>query len=79
MRESVIPIAIAFTAAWAIVWALVLRTVVGVSMLTRPPEDLAARKQRIPQMGMWRYILTYGILGQGFAYGGANRCYDDGP
>ena len=59
-------IAIAIT--WMVVWALVLRAF-GIQTLTRTPEERATRKQRILQMGKFRYVLIFGVLGNGFALG----------
>jgi hypothetical protein len=50
------------------VWALMLRAV-GIPVLMRSPEERAARKQRILQMGKLRYILVFGVLGSGFGFG----------
>ena len=59
MLEFVISIAIgvAVAAAWMAVWALMLRAF-AIPVLMRSPEERAARKQRIFQMGKVRYILT---------------------
>ena len=35
----------------------------------RTPEELASKKQRIPKLGKFRYILIFGVLGNGFALG----------
>jgi hypothetical protein len=50
------------------IWALVLRAF-GIPVLMRTPEERAARKQRILQMGKLRYILIFGVLGGGVGLG----------
>lgn len=70
VREFVIPVAVGTVIgfAWMVVWALVLRAF-GIQTLTRTPEERATRKQRILQMGKFRYIVIFGVLGNGFALG----------
>lgn len=70
MLEFVISIAIgiAVVGAWMAAWALVLRAF-GIPALMRSPEERAARKQRILQMGKVRYVLIFGVLGSGFGFG----------
>jgi hypothetical protein len=70
VREFVIAVAvgIGIALAWMVVWAFVLRAF-GIHTLTRTAEERATRKQRILQMGKVRYILIFGVLGNGFALG----------
>ena len=70
MVELVISIAIGVvvSAAWMVLWALVLRAF-GIPVLGRSPEKQAAKKQRILQMGKLRYVLIFGVLGSGFGLG----------
>ncbi|MGB8065706.1 MAG: hypothetical protein WCF26_27725 [Candidatus Sulfotelmatobacter sp.] len=70
MREFVISVAVgvAIGLAWMVVWAFVLRAF-GIPTLARTPEERATRKERILQMGKLRYILIFGVLGSGVAYG----------
>jgi hypothetical protein len=70
VRELVIPIVVgvAIAFAWMAVWALALHAS-GIPVLMRTPEDIASRKQRIIKMGKFRYILIFGLLGYGFAFG----------
>jgi ABC-type Fe3+ transport system permease subunit len=68
--ESVIAIAVgvAIAFAWLAIWVVVLRAF-GIPVLTRTPEEQAVKKQHILQMGKLRYILIFGVLGNGFALG----------
>ena len=76
MREFVIPVAlgVAVAFAWMAIWISASRVfgipvfAFGIPMM-RNPEELAARRQRILQMGKLRYILIFGLLGNGFAMG----------
>jgi hypothetical protein len=70
VREFVIPVAvgIAIALSWMLVWAFVLRGF-GMQTLTRTPEGHALKKQRILQLGKFRYVLIFGVLGNGFALG----------
>ena len=70
MREFGISVAIGVVvcAAWMALWALVLRAF-GIPVLMRSPEERAAKKLRVLQMGKLRYILIFGVLGSGFGSG----------
>lgn len=70
MHEFVIPVVVgvAVGLAWMAIWFAALR-VFGVPVLMRTAEERASRKQRILEMGELRYILIFGILGNGFALG----------
>jgi hypothetical protein len=62
----VVGIAVAF--AWLAVWALVLRAF-GLAFFPRQAQDRAGRRERIKQMGKLRYVLIFGVLGSGLAFG----------
>jgi len=70
VREFVISVALGVAVAfgWSAIWVAVLR-VFAIPVLIRTPEDKAAQKQRIHQMGKLRYILIFGVLGSGIAFG----------
>ena len=70
MLESFISIAVGVAAAfaWLAIWIVVLRAF-GIPALIRTQEEHAAKEQRMLQMGKLRYILIFGVLGNGFAYG----------
>jgi hypothetical protein len=70
VRELVIPIAVgvAIAFAWMAVWALALRAS-GIPVLMGTPEEVASRRKRIIKMGKFRYLLIFGVLGKGFAFG----------
>jgi hypothetical protein len=63
-----IAVGVAVAFAWMAIWMAGLR-VFGIPVLIRTPEERAAQKQRILQMGKLRYILIFGVLGNGFALG----------
>ena len=70
MLRDIISIAIGVPVAlaWVGIWALVLRAF-GIPVLMRTPEERAARRQRILQMGKLRYVLLFGVLGGGVGLG----------
>lgn len=69
MRELAVVIAgIAFAFAWLAIWAGFLH-IFGFSPFRRKIEDRASRRQRLKRLGKLRYILTFGVLGPGFAFG----------
>lgn len=77
MPEFVISsvVAVAVAIAWISVWALVLRAF-GSPALTRSPEGRLARKERIIAMGKSRYVLIFGVLGNGLGLGLGNVVAD---
>ena len=70
MHGFVIPVAIGVAVgfAWISLWLAVLRAF-GIPVLMRTPEERESRKQCMLHMGKLRYIITFGVLGSGFAYG----------
>ena len=54
--------------AWLGIWALSLR-LFGVPVLSRQVEDRARRRERIKEMGKLWYILIFGVVGYGLAFG----------
>ena len=62
----ILGIAAAF--AWAAIWSYLLH-VFGIEALSGQAEDRARRRERIKQMGKLRYILIFGVLGSGLAFG----------
>ena len=77
MREFVSSLvaglAVAF--AWLAIWALVLRAF-GIEFFPRLAKDPAGRRERIKQMGQLRYVLVFGVLGSGLAFGLAMTTFD---
>jgi hypothetical protein len=59
---------IAVGLAWLAIWAYVLHAF-GIALFQRKAEDRASRRERIRQMGKVRYILMFGVLGSGLAFG----------
>jgi len=62
----VLGVAVAF--AWMAVWVVALRAF-GIQVWMPTPESRSAKRLRILQMGKLRYILIFGVLGYGVAYG----------
>jgi hypothetical protein len=54
--------------AWLGLWAITLHAF-GIPVVKRTPEERAARKERILAMGKWRYVLIFGVLGNGLGFG----------
>jgi hypothetical protein len=54
--------------AWLAIWSYSLH-VFGIAAFNRQAEDRASRRERIRQMGRLRYILVFGVLGSGLAFG----------
>ena len=54
--------------AWLAIWAYSLRAF-GIAVFSRKAEDRATRRERIRKMGKLRYILVFGVLGFGLAFG----------
>jgi hypothetical protein len=71
VHEFVIPVAlgVAVAFAWMAIWISASRLLFGIPVFMRNPEECATRRQRILQIGKLRYILTSGLLGNGFAMG----------
>ena len=59
---------IAVGLAWLSIWALSLRAF-GIAVLSRQTEDRVRRRERIKQMGKLWYILIFGVVGYGLAFG----------
>jgi 4-amino-4-deoxy-L-arabinose transferase-like glycosyltransferase len=59
---------IAVGLSWLAIWAYVLHAF-GIALFQRKAEDRASRRERIKQMGKLRYILMFGVLGSGLAFG----------
>jgi hypothetical protein len=62
-----IAVGVAVYIAWIALWVLARRAF-GIPVLKRTSEEPGARR-RILQMGKLRYILIFGVLGNGFALG----------
>ena len=54
--------------AWLAIWAFSLH-LFGIAAFERQAKDRASRRERIKQMGKLRYILIFGLLGYGLAFG----------
>lgn len=59
---------IAIGLAWLAIWALSLRAF-GIAVFSRQAEDRVRRRERIKQMGKLWYILIFGVVGHGLAFG----------
>lgn len=59
---------IAVGVAWLLLWGSVLRAW-GIPLLQRNAQDRASRREGIKQLGKFRYILLFGVLGFGLAFG----------
>ena len=69
MRDIVSILAgIAVGLVWFLLWDYLLR-VFGIPMSPRKAEDLTGRRERLKQIGKFRYVLLCGVLGFGFAFG----------
>jgi hypothetical protein len=53
---------------WLAVWALSLRCF-GIAVFSRQGEDRVRRRERMKQMGKLSYILIFGVVGYGLAFG----------
>ena len=69
MHDFVIPVAIGASVAlgWLLLWTVVLRAL-GIK-LPGPPLDKEVDRQRALEMGKFRYVMIYGVMGWGFAIG----------
>ena len=70
MRDFIFPViaGVAVAVAWVALWAICLRAF-GIPVLKRSPEERAARRERILAMGKLRYVLIFGVLGNGLGFG----------
>ena len=59
---------IAVGLAWLAIWALSLRAF-GIAAFSPQAEDRVRRRERIKQMGKLWYILIFGVVGYGLAFG----------
>ena len=59
---------IAVGLAWLAIWALSLRAF-GIAEFSRQAQDRIRRRERIKQMGKVWYILIFGVVGYGLAFG----------
>jgi hypothetical protein len=63
-----IGVGVAAALAWMAVWSVALH-VFGIGVFSRRPETHAIRRERIKKMGKLRYIVIFGVLGVGLAFG----------
>jgi hypothetical protein len=70
VRDFILPVATAVVVAfaWLALWTVCLRAF-GIPVLKRSPEERAALKERILAMGKLRYVLIFGVLGNGLGFG----------
>ncbi|HEX3321237.1 MAG TPA: hypothetical protein VHR84_11080 [Terriglobales bacterium] len=54
--------------AWLAIWALLLRAF-GIVAFSIQAEESVRRRERIKQMGKFRYILIFGVAGYGLMFG----------
>lgn len=59
---------IAVALAWLGIWAGVLH-LIGVAPIRRAAEERGGRRERLKRLGEFRYIVTFGVLGSGVAFG----------
>ena len=59
---------IAVGLAWLGIWALSLRSF-GIAVFSRKARDRVRRQERIKQMGKRWYLLIFGVVGYGLAFG----------
>lgn len=59
---------IAVGLAWLAIWSYLLR-LFGIAAFSRQAVDRASRRERLKQMGHRRYVLIFGVLGPGLAFG----------
>ena len=53
---------------WLAIWAFSLRAF-GIAAFSRQAEDRVRRRERIKQMGKLWYIVSFGLVGYGLAFG----------
>jgi len=68
-------VSLAVALCWIGIWDRVLRAF-GIPLFGRTPEERATRRERIVRMGKFRYIVMFGVLGFGFAFGIGMVGYD---
>jgi hypothetical protein len=69
MREVVFVIfGIAVALVWAAIWTGLLH-VLGVPPVSRKVEHLASTRERLRRLGRLNYIVIFGVLGPGVAFG----------
>lgn len=69
MREFVtIIIGAVIALTWSAIWALMLH-LFHIPAFTRTAEERESRRERLRLMGKLRYILVFGVLGVGLAFG----------
>jgi hypothetical protein len=59
---------VAVTVIWLAIWAAALRAF-GILVLSRIPEERTHRRERLSRMGKLRYILIFGVFGNGLGLG----------
>lgn len=69
MREVVfVIVGIAVALIWAATWTGLLH-VFGVAPVGGKVEDAASRRERLKQLGKLKYLVIFGVLGPGVAFG----------
>jgi len=63
-----IVVGIAVGLAWLVLWGYFLGAL-GFPLLRRKGEDQNCRRERLKRMGKTRYVLLFGVLGSGLAFG----------
>jgi hypothetical protein len=64
--------------AWLVIWGWVLRAFGidffprRIAFFPRQTKDRDGRRERIKQMGQMRYVLIFGVLGSGLAFGNSS-------
>ena len=70
MRDLIsIIVGLAVSFAWLAIWHFFTLHVLGIAVFRRKLDDRASRRERMKQMGRLRYILMFGVLGFGLAFG----------
>lgn len=60
---------VAVALAWIGIWGFSVHVLGIAPLFRRRAEDRAARRERLKRMGKLRYILIFGVLGSGLAFG----------
>jgi len=69
MREVVFVIfGIAVALVWAAIWTGLLHAL-GVVPITRKVEDSASKRERLKRLSKLKYVVIFGVLGPGVAFG----------
>ena len=69
MREVVLVMfGIAVALVWTAIWTGLLH-VLGIAPVSRKVEDQTSKRERLKRLGKLKYIVIFGVLGPGVAFG----------